>query len=403
MDIFLFNPDTDLALAANKQAYTASMPVRQMALGLAALPVWYATPGACILLPDEIFEEQEKYILRMNKAFAMDVRPLSYSHLSGIKEACFHPWGWNKSVRNRLLRAGVSPSCLPDEAQLEHLRQLSSREQVRRVLECFQEDPDYCGLSMNFSDEHSCQVFADAHPEGVVFKSPWSSSGKGLCWCRNGYDTRHKAWCTKVIREQGLVTAQPYYHRLSDFAMEFKHDGHGNVEFIGYSLFHTNEQGAYLGNVLASDEIIEKKLSQGLDTNVLPRIRKKMAEVLALFDYQGYMGVDMMVCQEEQTGRHLVHPCVEMNWRMNMGIVSHELMQRFVHPSCEGIMQVENLALSSLGKYDLEHDMNKTLDCLENGKVHKGKIILSWGNKSSFVAYASIYQGANCTASLSLP
>jgi len=403
MDIFLFNPDTDLALASNKLSYTASLPIRQMAQGLAALPLWYASSDAYVLFPDAEFESQSEFVKKVNKAFGREIKPLSYGQLSGLREACFHPWGWNRSLCHKLLLAGVNESCLPSEKQLEQTRRLSSREQVHHVLKSFENESGCCGMSMNLSDIQSCRDFVDAHPEGVVFKSPWSSSGKGLCWCRDGFTSHLEAWCSKVIREQGLVTVQPYYHRIYDFAMEFRLDGKGSVDFIGYSLFRTNEHGAYLGNVLASDDAIESLLSQGLEAGVLWRVKRKMIEVLANFDYQGYMGVDMMICLDGKSGRRVVHPCVEMNWRMNMGIVSHEFAKYFMHPASEGFLQVENMALSGLKKNDMELEMDEALKSMKNGNINEGKIILSGGKNSPFVAYASIDQGFNCTASLSLP
>ncbi|MBO7554133.1 MAG: hypothetical protein J6T82_08905, partial [Bacteroidaceae bacterium] len=53
MELYLFNPETDLALATNGASYTASEKVRQMAHDLAALPLWYAPSGSAILVPDE--------------------------------------------------------------------------------------------------------------------------------------------------------------------------------------------------------------------------------------------------------------------------------------------------------------------------------------------------------------
>ena len=53
MELYLFNPETDLALATDGASYTASEKVRQMAHDLAALPLWYASSGSAILVPDE--------------------------------------------------------------------------------------------------------------------------------------------------------------------------------------------------------------------------------------------------------------------------------------------------------------------------------------------------------------
>ena len=53
MDLYLFNPETDLALATHGANYTASEKIRQMAHDLAVLPLWYAPEESAILVPDE--------------------------------------------------------------------------------------------------------------------------------------------------------------------------------------------------------------------------------------------------------------------------------------------------------------------------------------------------------------
>lgn len=59
-------------------------------------------------------------------------------------------------------------------------------------------------------------------------------------------------------------------------------------------------------------------------------------------DYAGYLGVDMMICREGEN--FLVHPCVEINLRMNMGVVARLFYDRYVaFPAC--------------GRYVVEHYM----------------------------------------------
>jgi len=59
-------------------------------------------------------------------------------------------------------------------------------------------------------------------------------------------------------------------------------------------------------------------------------------------DYEGYLGVDMMICRV--AGEYVVHPCVEINLRMNMGVVSRLFFDRYVSPSSSGQYVVEHYA-----------------------------------------------------------
>ena len=66
MQIYLFNPDADMALADNRPAYVAPETVRQMSRDLALLPFWYAggESGVCVASEDESL-----WVERMNGRF----------------------------------------------------------------------------------------------------------------------------------------------------------------------------------------------------------------------------------------------------------------------------------------------------------------------------------------------
>ena len=56
MKLYLFNPDSDLALANNETNYIAPVSARRMAQDLALLPVWYADPYNAVLAPSAIMQ-----------------------------------------------------------------------------------------------------------------------------------------------------------------------------------------------------------------------------------------------------------------------------------------------------------------------------------------------------------
>ena len=338
MDLYLFNPETDLALASHGANYTASEKIRQMAHDLAVLPLWYAPQGSGIWVPDEESAHFVEKLCSQLGTFFFTVRKKNV-HSEEIKKV--QPWGWDKAVRNRLLRMGISAEILPSDLQLDEHRWLSSRERVADMLSHFKDEP-YChGSAANLYTLEDCEHYALAAKEGVVFKSPWSSSGKGLSWCRDGFTERHRNWCQRILKEQGVVTAQSIKQRVCDFAMEFHCDEEKHWSFIGYSLFQTNAQGAYLGNLLLTDEEIEQRLSAYVPLQHLRRVREILLHQLESFDYQGYMGIDMMICAESNDA-FSIHPCVEMNWRMNMGVVSHLLREKVLHPEAHATFHVDN-------------------------------------------------------------
>ena len=227
MKLYIFNPDTDLALANGKGNYTPTDGVRQMISDLSLLPVWYAQPGSYVVA-DSMYGDT--FLEEMTQLFGLDVRLLSWADSTSLfkqapasvqpvgpdsKTAMYvkmpvgpvevQPWGWNTSFRNMLIRAGINSQYLPTDAQLDAHRFLSQRGLVQSVLLQFQGQPGFCGISYNVERITDCEKFYDnlKDKSGVVFKEPWSSSGKGLLWCRESFNDRDKNWCQRVIDTQG--------------------------------------------------------------------------------------------------------------------------------------------------------------------------------------------------------
>ena len=110
-------------------------------------------------------------------------------------------------------------------------------------------------LAVELTTMAEVNAFATKYKE-VVFKAPWSGSGKGVFWSSGQLTPSLSGWCKRVIEKQGSVMGEVAYDRVQDFAMEFK-VGRGDVAFAGYSLFFTEGSGIYRGNYLLSNEDIE--------------------------------------------------------------------------------------------------------------------------------------------------
>lgn len=126
--------------------------------------------------------------------------------------------------------------------------------------------------------------------------------------------------------------------------MEFYSNGNGNVHFVGFSLFHTNKSGMYTSNLLLSNEEILQYLSTYVPIEELIQLRdcliKELSVLLGTF-YHGYLGIDMMICHfPEQKPFYRIHPCVEINLRMNMGVTSRFLADRYLAPGVTGVFKI---------------------------------------------------------------
>ena len=288
--LYVFNPENDMALADGHPGYTPPVQIQQMRRELWWLPQWWADEE------DIVWNGEERLNL------SDDTRIL--------------PWGWSPSLCHQLKQAGVQESLLPSRKELEQIRQLSHRQTAVSLLQELRSelplDGHFAGNSVLCRNIKEAEETANAYGEALL-KSPWSSSGRGLMKTDN---PQWKAWASRILKAQGSVVVEQFLHKVTDFALEFWLDGKGGVEYRGLSLFYTNERGAYLGNWVAPEGQKLAWLAQYIPLQYLQEIRAWWEERLKHFDYSGPVGIDMMLAQEG------ICPCIEVNWRWTMGLVS---------------------------------------------------------------------------------
>lgn len=290
MNLFVFNPENDMALADGHPGYTPPARIQQMRRELWWLPQWWAEE-------DDIVWDGE-------------------ARLDLPDDTTILPWGWSPMLCHQLQKAGVKASLLPSPDELEHIRQLSHRQTAVSLLQELHDnlplDGHLAGRSVICRSIEEAEAAVDSFGQALL-KSPWSSSGRGLMQADG---TAWKAWADRILEAQGSVVVEQFLHKVSDFALEFWLDGKGGVEYKGLSLFYTNERGAYLGNWVAPEGQKLAWLAQYIPLPYLQEIRRWWEERLSRFDYEGPVGIDMMLAQEG------ICPCIEVNWRWTMGLVS---------------------------------------------------------------------------------
>lgn len=373
MNLYLFNPDADLALADGRVNYIPPASARQMACDLALLPAWYALPGSGVLAASAY---NDVFLERMSDLWGLDAHLVTEPELGEIELESMIPWGWNAALRNRLLRNGVSEKALPTTEKLDSWRILASRERMEEALKAFRHLSFCVGESRNLYNIEECRTYVETRKQ-VVLKMPWSGSGKGLFWCLDGSCTQTvQNWCTRVLRTQGCVVASPIYNKVSDFALEFYMNEQGEVSFEGYSCFKTTARGAYTGNLLFADKEAEKYLSVHVPCEWLHQVCREAKLMLqkTFAGYVGYLGIDMMVCHTEDA--YAIHPCVEVNLRMNMGLVASNLARRLLAPGACGSFSVEYHPSADDLRACHERDMALSPLVVCSGRISEGYLPL---------------------------
>ena len=241
------------------------------------------------------------------------------------------PWGWNPSLKKRLINEGVDPATLPSEEELQFIRTHSRREfalDVHSRLNCGH--PEAIGPDYRIAATNVCEIetFISAYGSAVL-KSPLSGSGKGIRFVRERLSESDEGWCRRTLEKQGSVIVERRFEIIKECAMLFEchHEG---IDFIGYSLFES-KNGAYSRNILASNEDIEDIIAGYIPRDTLTAIRENLLSILAdtlAGHYEGFLGVDQMICQP---GSPIFIPVSEINLRMTMGLIARNQYDLFVH------------------------------------------------------------------------
>ena len=355
-----------MALASGSPYYMAPASAKKMARDLATLPAWYADEGGDILLAEVGQMEWMRKECPFPMAVGWILKPdAAYGSIS--------PWGWSPALLHRLRGDGV-PELLSD-GQMDAIRVLSGRKTAVELLPKLRMEGTV-GESFWLTSVDELGACSAIYNK-VLLKAPWSGSGKGIQPLTGMPDDNLKGWAKRIIATQGGVVCEPFYDKVEDFAMEFLASADG-VAFAGYSLFEADARGIYKENWLATDEAIEDRLSRYVPKEVLGNVRERLLHELPLVlgdAYQGYLGVDMMVIR---TGDGFaVHPCVEVNLRMNMGVVSRLFFDRYVCPDKCGRYVIEYYphegdALRFHERMKQDYPLK-----LRNGKVEEGYLSLT--------------------------
>ena len=418
--ILLFNPEHDLALANGDRHFIAPRNIREMAHDLA-----------------DIMEA----ILPSSDSESSFISPLASAHPV--------PWGWDPAVVEQFKRMGITAQELPTDDALAALSRRSERITAHQILCNFRKahtDNAFVGESLVARTFDEIADFAERH-QHILLKAPLSGSGKGLRHVNkeglplspSGGGTpesseqseggmlslssslkKVESWANALIRRHGYLTAEPYYNKVQDFAMEFIADATG-CHFIGYSYFITDGHGRYIASRLMSDAKAEDLLCTYVPRKALHKIRQWMilhhTDIIpSEWDTTRHplpFGIDMMIVRESQqstvnsqqstvnhpdsnsefrtqNSKFTIHPCVEINLRMNMGIIAHEIYRHLLTPGTEGTFRIarfpDNASLRTF------HDEQTSLlpATYRESRLARGyKAITSINTETTHLAYIS--------------
>ncbi len=323
--LYIFNPDTEYALANGTANYTPSAAVVKLRRNLALLPSLYASEGDSILISDPVSDAELAALpyhdIAVRKNLELIVIPGPHQVLSLKRIMRADPWGWNLTIASKLSTHFENLVGIPSDSRLEDIRRLSHRRFTIDFLKFLMEKSDWpeVKLPCEFDSLPVAMALFEKHDD-LFFKAPWSSSGRGVMRTNDLTEKHVAPWVKGIIATQGSVMAETAYDRELDFATEWRCRS-GEVSFIGYSVFKTSRRGKYHGNIEAPQSDLLQMIENaapGWNDNRLHSI-KEAIEALIAPCYDGPLGIDMLATREGN-----VNPCVEINLRRTMGLVAIE-------------------------------------------------------------------------------
>lgn len=382
--IHFFNPGHETAVLLGSENYTPPTNVQRMIRELSYLPVWYADSNDYVYT-DEVtsprfFSLQPKEL----RPFATLISGKELKSLgTSSTELIATPWGLSPHSLHLFekLKKNFNLNLLIPAWKEEYFR-LTGRQTASECLELIRQQvpdlpipatPKFC---KKIKEIEKYLILQNAP---FVVKTPYSSSGRGLLWIpQRKLTTKDRTWIEGAINKQGSVSIECGLDKVQDFAMEFYSDGAGNVSYEGISVFGTERQGSYSGNILGNQEYLRRQITMRVGDDIYNQIQEAVTVALkSVYGhiYRGYLGVDMIVYKTSK-GDYAIHPCIEINMRYTMGMVALRLSQKYLAPAAVGDFHITYESKNGEA-YERHRFMKETYPLIiENGKIKEGYLSL---------------------------
>lgn len=385
-NIFYFNPTCELAIANGSFSYMPPRLLRDFEKDCSVLPFLFADSDDFILTETKPSHE---FIQKLTEAgFVM---PFFATMNELMTESSFnrlYPWGWSpsthfilKSLKEKCsFEFKNSPVFNWNDAHQKLFERKTSLDFLVKLLEnhplAFFIEKEKTGVILHHIEEIEMQLNQQSP---LVLKAPLSSSGRGIQIIRKAdLNTSNRQWISGVLNQQGYLVAEPFLNKITDLSFQFSINDLGEPEYLGYSIFETNTNGQY------KSSRINPLLKDFLPVSFLDSAEKIIEITAQLLTHhlkhsiyatwhRGFLGIDVLFYKDEQGLK--LQPCIEINSRMNMGILTMQI-EKHIHPEAPGKFALFYGRKSEYEQYARQMNLEKPLK-LENGRIKSGFLALT--------------------------
>ena len=398
-DVFYFNPTCELAVANGSFSYMPPELLRKFEYDCSVLPFVFSISNDFVLtekkpsseftnkLTDAGFEMPEFCSLN-------DLGSNRKTYLNSIL-----PWGWSPAAHFILkdLKARCSPEFMksPVFNWKEEHRTLFERKSSLLFLDAFLKQnpldffiqPESIGTMVTVIDEIE-DLLKRQVP--LVLKAPLSSSGRGIQIIRQTQlNDSNRQWISGILKQQKYLIAEPFLDKIADLSFQYKIESNGLPEYLGYSVFETNTNGQYKCTLI-HPEVINSNFSgiykKTKEIIMMTADRLKIALKHSLYSsgHRGFLGIDAILYRDKEKLK--IQPCIEINSRMNMGILTMYIEQK-IHQDTTGKFELFYGTPGEFFQFTIEKELSKPLK-ISNGKLRSGFLAMVEPDiESKFGAY----------------
>jgi hypothetical protein len=353
-DIYYFNPTCEYAVGNGQPSWQPNLLLQKMEEDLGALPLYFARQKDIVLVkkmpPEQFISRMKNFGFKVPEFFPVQQIGRNKTFAGRPKNRLL-PWGWSPAAHRLLepLKHSCSAEFMksPVAKWKAGLRDLYSRKFAREILvSLLQELPSEFMIQNHMLPEVCTSVKQIEELQSrwgkIMVKAPWSSSGRGLQpLTKTPVVPKVREKLQGIINDQAYAMAEPLLNKQLDMALLFElHKG--KVQYLGVSRFFTDRKGRYEGNYLNGwpseiNSAVVKSAEMMLQLLPVPVASVVEAGKLAN-SYEGNFGVDTLIFTDTE-GVVRINPCLELNLRLTMGLLSLRL-EKMIVPGKKGIYKI---------------------------------------------------------------
>ncbi len=393
-DLLIYNPTCDMAVENATNSFMPSQLLSKFERDISPLMAFLGRESDFILY--------EKPLSDSFKAFWTDagVALPTFIRKSEVDNYAFdnvRPWGWSQIIQSNYAKYIQSSHQLPIFQERGAYRPFFSRQ--TSVLLCHELNnyslPPFVSipfLPQSVSKHSAIVALLKQHSAGIVLKTLWSSSGRGLVFIRNQQQMQHADnWIKAQLKKHGSLIIEPIYQKTQDASLQFNISPSGQYEFYGINYFDADQQGHFSKEFFHTPKSINEHLPDNPDwiNHTADAIIESMKAQGIHEKYFGPIGIDAMFIKGED-GETSFYPLVEANLRCNMGLVNMQIKQLIANGT-SGTWQIDQFKEGEAPAFYENKSFKHPIRFID-GKIAKGFFPLTpFEADTRFAAWGIVY------------